>query len=129
MAAERHAAGLPVIREIPDLIGPRPHARDHDRARPQRRQPLGKHAQIGLIVPVAAVFRIGKQRSLRDIRRDDVRVGDQRAERAAHPIVEIRIIAAVVRHGGVNDHMELRAAQHPNDLAHRLRLIRRCKIS
>ena len=69
------------------------------------------------------------QRRLRDVRRDHVRPREQAAKRGAHPIIDLRVIDAVVRHDRVDDDERVGRCDAVDRLCEQLRLFRRGQIA
>jgi len=127
--ARVHLPRAAVAGDVADHVRLRAHARHRHDAGAERAECPKQLREIGIAVRARLIRQPRQQRRLRDVRRDDIRPREQAAKRRAHPLVDLRVIDAVVRHDRVNDDERVGRCDAVDRLREQLRLLRRSQIA
>ena len=122
--ARIHLPRAAVTGDVADHIRLRAHAGHRDDAGAERTERPEQLREIGIAVRARLIWQTRQQRRLRDVRRDHVRPREQAAKRCAHPLVDLRVIDAVVRHDRVDDDERVGRCDAVDRLCEQLRLLR-----
>ena len=119
-----HLPRAAVAGDVADHIRLRAHAGHRHNAGAERAECPEQLRKIGVAVRARLIWQTRQQRRLRDVRRDHVRPREQAAKRRAHPLIDLRVIDAVVRHDRVNDDERIGRCDAVDRLCEQLRLLR-----